>query len=198
MIAHHTLLENCTSLFSCSYMELLSFKCRENQLLSQALGSCAGTQVKLQMKDWDAGILCPLRLPWDYRKGHLSHIVPSTPSSSWPGMQHMLQDYCKTCPASYPFSSSLALVSTAWSCVRPGVSFPLAIPGHAEGSSLWRTSVLETQGNAGCSTAPHKQAGEAGGPSFCQQHQCPVGTAAVLCVGKMPDLCQTDIQLTKA
>lgn len=136
MIAHHTLLENCTSLFSCSYMELLSFKCRENQLLSQALGSCAGTQVKLQIKDWDAGMLCPLRLPWDYRKGHLSHIVPSTPSSSWPGMQHMLQDYCKTCPASYPFSSSLALVSTACSCVRPGVSFPLAIPGHAEGSSL--------------------------------------------------------------
>ena len=104
-------------------METLSFKCREKrtQLLSQELGSCARTHVKLQRKGRDAGMLCPLPDPRGSGKGHLSCTAPSPPSFSWPGMQHTLQDYCKTCPASNPFSSCLALLLTAGSCVRPGV-----------------------------------------------------------------------------
>lgn len=177
-------------------MELLSFKCREKrtQLLSRELGSCAGTHVKLQLKGWDAGMLCPSPDPRDSGKGHLSRIVPSPSSSSWPGMQHTLQDYCKTCPVSNPFSSCLALVLTAGSCVRPGVRLASRNTRACRRvQPLQLTAVHMRHGKT--QAAPHLHINRhtrLEASSFCQQRRCPTDTAMVLRAGETPDLCQTD------
>lgn len=168
-------------------MELLSSECREKrtQLLSQTLGSCAGTSVEPQLNGWDAGMLCPSPDPWDSEKGYLSHIVPSPPRSSWPGMQYTLQDYCKACAASNPFSC-LALVLTAESCVRPGVR----LASHNTGA--WRRlqpPQLTTQAASHLHTNRHVR--PIGGPQLLPWCQCHTGTAVVLHAGETPDLCQT-------
>lgn len=99
-------------------------------------------------------MLCPSPDPRDSGKGHLSRIVPSPPSSSWPGMQHTLQDYCKTCPASNPFSSCLALVLTAGSCVRPGVRLASrSTRARRRLQPLWPTALHVTHGKTWA--APH-------------------------------------------
>lgn len=139
-------------------------------------------------------MLCPLPAPQDSGKGHLSRIVPSPSSSSWPGMQHTLQDYCKTCPASNPFSSCLALVLTAGSCVRPGVRLASRnTRARRRLQPLWLTAVCRRHGKT--QAAPHLHISRHMGlevPSFCQQRRCPAGTAPVLRAAETPDLCQTD------
>lgn len=130
-------------------------------------------------------MLSPSSNPRDSGKGHLSRTAPSPPSSSWPGMQHTLQDYCKTCPASNPFSSCLALVLTAGSCVRPGVR--LASRSTRAGGRLQPLQLTtarrrrgETQAAPRLHVSRHVRL-EA--PSFCR---CLAGTAAVLHTGDRP------------
>lgn len=136
-------------------------------------------------------MLCPSPDPRDSGKGHLSRIVPSPPSSSWPGMQHTLQDYCKTCPASNPFSSCLALVLTAGSCVRPGVRLASRnTRARRRLQPLWLTAVHETGENTGCPTPSQKQAREIGGPQLLPTVLVPRRHS--LCAQETPDLCQTD------
>lgn len=143
---------------------------------------------------WDAGMLCPSPDPQDSGKGHLSRIVPSPPSFSWPGMQHTLQDYCKTCPASNPFSSCLALVLTAGSCVRPGVRLASRnTRARRRLQPLQLTTVRVKRGKT--QAAPHLHISRhmrLEASSFCQQCRCPAGTATVLHAGETPDLCRTD------
>ena len=139
-------------------------------------------------------MLCPSPDPRDSGKGRLSRIVPLPPSSPWPGMQHTLQDYCKTRPASNPFSSCLTLVLTAGSCVRPGVR--LASCNTRAGRRLQPLQLITVCMRHGkTQAAPHLHISRPvrlEAPSFCQQHRCPAGTATILRAGEMPDLCQTD------